>query len=57
VGTLRPQAAPDLEELLPTLPQTGHIVQYQSYGPFYGSLNRGPRSVMLTPFSTVRPRR
>jgi hypothetical protein len=57
VGTLRQQQLPPDYELLPQLPETGHMVQYQSYGPFYSSLNRGPRSTMLTPFSLARPTR
>jgi hypothetical protein len=58
VGTLRQQqVTADILELLPQLPETGHMVQFQSYGPFYSSLNRGPRSTLLTPFSAVRPTR
>jgi hypothetical protein len=53
----RALAAPGPEDIVPRLPETGHMVQYMSYGPFYSSLNRGPRSTMLTPFSTIPPRR
>jgi len=56
VGGARQLVAPT-EEVLRVLPETGHPVQFLSYGPFYGSLNRGPQSTMLTPFGTAPPRK
>jgi hypothetical protein len=54
VGAFRqPSAGPD--ELLRQLPETGHPVQFLNYGSFYGSLNSGPRSTMLTPYSSTPP--
>ena len=56
VGGARQLVAPT-EEVLRILPETGHPVQFLSYGPFYSSLNRGPQSTMLTPFGTTPPRK
>jgi hypothetical protein len=56
VGGVRLPTAPT-EEVLRVLPETGHPVQFLSYGPFYSSLNRGPQSTMLTPFGTAPPRK
>ena len=56
VGGVRQLTAPT-EEVLRVLPETGHPVQFLSYGSFYGSLNRGPQSTMLTPFSATPPRK
>jgi hypothetical protein len=57
VGAIQTQPLPETLELLPQLAPTGHPVQYFSYGPFYQSLNRGPRSTLLTPYSLIRPTR
>jgi len=54
VGAIR-QPSVDTDELLRQLNPTGHPVQFLSYGPYYSSLNRGPQSTMLTPYSMTRP--
>jgi hypothetical protein len=56
VGALR-QPSADTDELLRQLTPTGHQVQFLSYGSFYNSLNRGPQSTMLTPYSTTPPQK
>ena len=55
-GTLV-QPAPDVNALIPQNPPTGHGSQFLSYGSYYSQMNRGPRSTLLTPYSTVAPRR
>jgi hypothetical protein len=55
-GTLV-QPAPDVNALIPQNPPTGHGSMFMSYGSYYSQLNRGPRSILLTPYSTVAPRR
>jgi hypothetical protein len=54
VGAIR-QPSADTDDLLRQLNPTGHPVQFLSYGPYYSSLNRGPQSTMLTPYSMTRP--
>ena len=56
VGSVR-QPSQEGDELIPQIPPTGHYVQYMSYGMYYGTMNRGPRSTLLTPYSTAPPRR
>jgi hypothetical protein len=56
VGGVRAPVAPT-EEVLRVLPETGHPTTFFSYGSFYSSLNRGPQSTMLTPFSITPPRK
>ena len=49
------QQPSELTELVPQLPATGHMSQYQSYGIYYNQLNRGPRYNMYMPFRTTPP--
>jgi hypothetical protein len=56
VGAFR-QPRLDVDEVLRQLPETGHPVQFLSYGPFFSRLNAGPRSAMLTPYSVNPPTR
>ena len=56
VGGVRPPSVAT-EEVLRVLPETGHPTTFLSYGSFYNSLNRGPQSTMLTPFSATPPRK
>ncbi len=42
------------DDLLPVLPETGHQVRYQNYGPYY-NLGVAPRTNLLNPYGARRP--
>jgi hypothetical protein len=55
LGAAQPGPVTYIDDLLPTLPQTGHPTVFGNYGAYYGTLNPGGRRApMLNPFAATR---
>jgi hypothetical protein len=55
IGGGQPTVVPYIDDLLPTLPQTGHATVFNNYGAYFSTLNPGGvRAPVLNPFGGVR---